>query len=111
MPEHRLLELDAKTLARTAVSTGFLARTQGYTSDEGVLNVYLTGNTLNNVLTGDAGTNVLEYSLRADTLNGGEGDDIYYVDDINDVVTEVGSGGHDKIYTTIKGFIASNVER
>ncbi|MCU7218456.1 calcium-binding protein, partial [Pseudomonas sp. VE 196-7] len=48
----------------------------------------LTGNALDNVLTGNAGNNSLLGGVGADTLIGGAGDDIYGVENVNDVVIE-----------------------
>ena len=41
---------------------------------------------------------------------GGSGDDVFYVDDPEDVVNEEAGGGNDTIYTTIAGYTAANVE-
>ncbi|MGZ8189611.1 MAG: VCBS domain-containing protein [Methylococcaceae bacterium] len=50
-----------------------------------------TGNALNNVLTGNASANTLDGRAGADTLIGGLGNDIYFVDNTGDVVTETSS--------------------
>ncbi|MCU7218459.1 Ig family protein, partial [Pseudomonas sp. VE 196-7] len=57
----------------------------------------LTGNALDNVLTGNAGNNSLLGGLGADTLIGGAGNDIYGVENVNDVVIELANEGHDLI--------------
>jgi Ca2+-binding RTX toxin-like protein len=77
-----------------------------------------TGNTLNNTLTGNDGANTLSGSsgndvlvggAGADTLIGGSGNDTFYVDNGLDVITELSSGGTDRVYSsttyTISGYI------
>ncbi|ESQ74096.1 tail fiber protein [Asticcacaulis sp. AC402] len=50
------------------------------------------GNTLNNVLTGNAGVNI---------LTGGTGNDTYYIQNAGDNVVEVSGGGSDVIFSTV----------
>lgn len=52
----------------------------------------LTGNSLNNRLTGGSG---------ADTLAGGLGDDVYYVDNVGDNVVEADNQGTDQIFASV----------
>lgn len=58
--------------------------------DTGAANVDGIGNALNNILIGNAGANQLDGGLGARTMTGGAGDDRYYVDNIGDVVVELG---------------------
>lgn len=63
---------------------------------------FLTGGALNDTINGLAG---------ADIMAGGLGDDVYYVDNLGDAVTEAGAAGTDTIISTIalsSGF--ANVE-
>lgn len=70
-----------------------------------------TGNELANTITGNAANNILDGGSGADTLIGGSGDDIYYVDHINDVVTEFANGGIDTVRTTLANYVLpANVE-
>ena len=73
-----------------------------------------TGNTLANIITGNASANTLNSGTDAlvDTLIGGAGDDIYVVGGTNDIVTEAASGGRDTIQSTVTYTIAAltNVE-
>ena len=59
-----------------------------------------TGNSLGNRIEGNASANTLDGGAGADTLVGGLGDDTYFVDSTSDVVTENGSEGTDKVYST-----------
>jgi Ca2+-binding RTX toxin-like protein len=69
-----------------------------------------TGNGDNNVITGNAGNNTLDGSAGTDTLIGGLGDDIYYVDDSNDSITEDVDAGIDIVYTIIDYALSENIE-
>ncbi len=54
-------------------------------------NDFLGGGNGNDSLLGAAGNDYLDGGVGNDTLVGGEGDDVYYVDSIDDVITETGS--------------------
>ena len=79
-----------------------------------------TGNTLDNVIIGNAGVNTLLGMDGNDTLDGGRandamtggiGNDTYYVGEAGDVVTEAASGGTDTVITTLNNYVlASEVE-
>jgi trimeric autotransporter adhesin len=55
----------------------------------GTGNASLTGSAIVNALTGGSGNDTLDGGAGADTLTGGYGDDIYYVDNVSDVVVEL----------------------
>src|SRR3546814_11921455 len=40
----------------------------------------------------------------ADRMEGGDGDDVYYIDDLGDLVIEHEDGGYDKVYISISSY-------
>ncbi|ENV64671.1 hypothetical protein F949_00763 [Acinetobacter junii NIPH 182] len=67
----------------------------------GSTNLNATGNSYNNTLIGNIGNNTLNGGLGSDALKGGLGDDIYYVDHVGDIVTELYAEGMDKVFSSI----------
>ncbi|KQT01635.1 hypothetical protein ASG42_26875 [Rhizobium sp. Leaf391] len=70
-----------------------------------------TGNALNNTLVGTSGINVLDGQGGADTMAGGLSDDLYYVDDAGDVVTELINQGNDTVESSVSFVLSANVEQ
>ena len=68
------------------------------------------GNALDNSITGNAGNNALDGGSGSDTMTGGAGDDIYFVDNVGDVVVENGLSGNDGVYASINYTLTANVE-
>ena len=68
------------------------------------------GNALDNVLTGNGDNNTLDGKAGADTMLGGLGDDVYIVDNVNDVVTEYFNEGIDTVRASVSYTLSSNVE-
>lgn len=62
-------------------------------------------------LVGNAGNDTLDGGTWADRLTGGLGNDVYVVDDVNDVVIERSGEGTDTVRTTLSTYaLAQNVE-
>ncbi|MDP3300652.1 MAG: hypothetical protein Q8S36_01655 [Sulfuricurvum sp.] len=79
---------------------------------EGTASNKAYGNDLDNTLTGNKGNNLLDGGLGADTMIGGLGKDIYYVDNINDTVTETStlSTEIDTVNSSVSYTLGDNVE-
>ena len=69
-----------------------------------------TGNALNNVLIGNANHNRLDGAQGADTMQGGNGDDVYFVDAAADMVSESANGGIDLVFAGLAYTLPGDVE-
>jgi Ca2+-binding RTX toxin-like protein len=70
------------------------------TLDGGVGNDLLSGGSGNDSLRGGAGDDTLDGGAGSDRMIGGLGDDVYTVDSVGDVVTELPDEGQDTVRTT-----------
>jgi len=70
----------------------------------------MTGTASDEVINGLAGNDTLDGGSGADTLLGGTGDDVYAVDNIADVVTELASEGRDIVRATLAWTLGANLE-
>lgn len=64
--------------------------------------LYGTGNDLDNNITGSKYSDTIDGGLGADIMSGGQGNDIYYVDDVADVVKD--ASGIDEIRTALTSY-------
>ena len=76
----------------------------------GASNINGTGNTLDNVIIGNDGNNILAGLGGPDMLDGGLSHDTYVVDNAGDVVTEAAGGGTDTVQSSISYVLGANVE-
>lgn len=72
--------------------------------------IHGTGNAQDNLIIGNSSANILDGVTGADTMIGGFGDDIYYVDDAGDVVEESNGQGMDTVQSSIDITLGDNVE-
>lgn len=69
-----------------------------------------SGNTLDNMLTGNAANNILNGLGGADRMIGGYGNDTYYVDDAGDVAIESFGEGTDTVRSSVSLTLGANLE-
>lgn len=70
----------------------------------------LTGNAAANTLSGLAGNDTLDGGAGADKLLGGVGNDVYYLDNLSDLITENLNEGIDTVLSTQNLTLAANLE-
>ena len=61
-------------------------------------------------LVGGAGNDTLNGGTFADSMTGGAGDDVYYVDEVGDIVMELLNGGTDSVFSSVSFVLTANVE-
>lgn len=64
----------------------------------------------NDLLDGGSGNDVLDGQAGADTMSGGLGDDVYYIDNLGDVVSESAGAGYDKVKSEFTHVLGANFE-
>ena len=64
----------------------------------------LTAGSGRDTLDGGIGNDTLDGGIGADSMAGGAGNDVYYIDNLNDSVTELAGGGADTVYIAVSGF-------
>jgi len=77
---------------------------------------HLYGGAGNDTLDGGAGDDAMHGDAGADIMFGGAGNDDYYVDDVNDFISEttvpgVDDGGNDRVYSTVSYTLSPFLER
>ena len=79
-------------------------------ADEEECGLTLIGTTKNDKLTGSDCVDVIDGRKGSDTMTGGKGDDIYFVDASGDKVIESSGGGNDSVATTVSYVLPQHVE-
>ncbi|MFN0191483.1 MAG: beta strand repeat-containing protein [Aestuariivirga sp.] len=77
----------------------------------GSANLQGRGNNLDNTITGNAGSNLLDGLEGADKMSGKLGNDYYFVDNAGDVVIESVNEGSDTVRSSVSLALAANIER
>jgi Ca2+-binding RTX toxin-like protein len=70
----------------------------------------LDGGAGNDLLHGEFGNDTLIGGTGADKMSGGTGNDLYFVDNVGDVVIELSVGGNDTVNSSITHTLTANVE-
>ncbi|MFM9842108.1 MAG: hypothetical protein ACKVOI_03970 [Dongiaceae bacterium] len=78
----------------------------------GKANINATGSELDNVMVGNAGNNIIDGKVGADSMSGGNGNDLYLVDDAKDTVIEIAEaiGGIDSVQSKVSFTLTTGVE-
>jgi Ca2+-binding RTX toxin-like protein len=80
--------------------------------DGGAGHDWLDGGIENDLLKGGAGNDTLVGGTGLDEMIGGAGNDVYHVDQTDDIVTEAAGGGTDLVQAIVDGYqLGANVER
>ena len=64
----------------------------------------------NDTLLGDGGDDVMDGGTDADTMAGGRGNDVFFVENVNDRVTERAGGGVDVVLTSVGYSLSTDAE-
>lgn len=76
----------------------------------GLGNDILNGQAGNDILNGGGGNDSIDGGLDDDLMSGGLGDDTYYVDSINDKITEFNNEGSDNVFASVSYTLSGNLE-
>lgn len=89
-----------------------LTGVHGQTGVGNALNNVMTGSGGDDTLAGGGGNDTIDGGKGADRMEGGSGDDIFTLDDLNDIVIERAGEGTDTVRASISGYaLGANVEK
>ncbi|BBL74371.1 beta strand repeat-containing protein [Methylomagnum ishizawai] len=89
--------------------TGYRIETFKFTGSDTLTN-FVIGDNTNNTLTGTTANDALNGLGGADNLAGGKGNDLYFVDNSADVITENPGAGTDTVLSSVNYTLPANVE-
>ena len=92
---------EVRTSVSYALTAGADVETLRTTNDNGTGFIMLTGNSSGNEIIGNDGSNVINGGGGVDQMGGRGGNDIYYVDNPSDSVSENGGQGNDTARTSV----------
>lgn len=100
----------ANLIDGSAYAGGYVSRASsiagGFTIAKGAVIEKAIGGNYNDRLTGNSADNSLNGRAGIDTLSGGAGNDIFYVDNVRDVVTD--TTGSDRVYASVSYALGSS---
>jgi trimeric autotransporter adhesin len=73
-------------------------------------NNFINGQAGNDILSGEGGNDSIDGGLDDDLMSGGLGDETYYVDSINDKITEFNNEGSDNVFASVSYTLSANLE-
>lgn len=76
----------------------------------GDANINAIGNAFDNVISGNLGNNILDGKAGVDNMSGGDGNDIYYVDNLSDTVSEDLYSGIDAVKSSVSFILSDYIE-